>query len=106
MIKLRLEQFRFHGNRDQRLVQRYEGPIEVIENVGRTSYRLQLPTWMRIHPVIHVSNLKPYHLDDDDHQRNQVTLLPVTMKDSSKKEVEEILAERTRRIGKPKRNLR
>ena len=27
------------------------------------------------------------------------------MKDSSKKEIEKILAERTRRIGKPKRNL-
>ena len=66
MIKLRSEQFRFQGNWDQQLVRKYEGPIEVIEKVGRTSYRLQLPTWMRIHLVIHVSNLKPYHPDDDD----------------------------------------
>ena len=86
-------------------MQKYEGPIEVIEKVGRTSYRLQLLTWMRIHPVIHVSNLKPYHPDNDDQQGNQVTWPSVMMKDSSTKEVEEILAERTRRIGKPKRNL-
>ena len=81
MIKLRSKQFRFRRNRDHRLVRKYEGPIEVIEKVGRTSCRLQLPTWMRIHPVIHVSNLKSYHPDDDDHQRNQVTRPPVTMKD-------------------------
>ena len=86
-------------------MRKYEGPIEVIEKVERTSYHLQLPTWMRIYPVIHVSNLKPYHPDDDDQQRNQVTRSLVTMKDSSKKEVEEILVERTRRIGKPKCNL-
>ena len=86
-------------------MRKYEEPTEVIEKVGRTSYRLQLPTWIRIHPVMHVSNLKPYCPDDDDYQCNQVTRPPVTMKDSSKKEVKEILVERTRRIGNPKRNL-
>ena len=105
MIKLRSEQFRFHGNRDKRLVRKYEGPIEVIEKVGKTSYRLQLPTRMRIYPVIHVSNLKPYHPYNKNHQHNQVTRPLVVMKDSSKKEVEEILVERTRHIGKPKHNL-
>ena len=105
LIKLRPEQFSFHGNRDQRLVGKYEGPIEVIEKVRRTSYRLQLPTWMKINLVIHVSNLKLYHLDDDDHQCNQVIQPPVTMKDSSKKEVEEILVERTHRINKPRQNI-
>ena len=57
---------------------------------------------MRTHPVIHVNNLKPFHPDDEDQQRNQVTRPSVTMKDSSTKEVEEILAERIHRIGKPK----
>ena len=75
LIKLRLVQFRLRGEGigDQRLVWKYEGPVKVIEKFGRTSYRLQLPTWMKIHLVIHVSNLKPYHPDDDDHQHNEVT---------------------------------
>ena len=54
---------------------------------------------MNIHLVIHVSSLKSYHRDGDDHQRNEVTRSPVAMKDTSKKEVEEILVERTRQIG-------
>ena len=66
LIKLRPEQFWFRGQRDQRLVRKYEGPVEVIEKVGKASYRVQLPSWMKIHLVIHVSNLKPYHPDPDD----------------------------------------
>ena len=44
----------------------YEGPVEVLKKVGNTSYKVALPTWMKIHPVIYVSNLKPYHQDTED----------------------------------------
>jgi len=106
LIKLRPEQFRFRGQRDQRLVRKYEGPVEVIEKVGKTSYRVQLPSWMKIHPVIHVSNLKPYHADPYDERRNVVTRPPVTMKNPTKKVVDEILADRIRRVGRPRRDLK
>ena len=33
--------------------------MDVLKWVGNTSYRVALPTWMKIHQVIHVSNLKP-----------------------------------------------
>ena len=68
LIKLRPEQIRFCSRKDQRLVRKYEGPVEVLKKIGATSYRVALPTWMKIHPVIHVSNLKPYHPDPDDDQ--------------------------------------
>ena len=60
LIKLQPGQIRFRGRKDQRLVRKYEGPVEVLKKVGNTSYKVALPTWMKINPVIHVSNLKPY----------------------------------------------
>ena len=61
---------------------------------------------MKIHPVIHVSNLKPYHADPYDERRNVVTRPPVTMKNPTKKVVDEILADRIRRVGRPRRDLK
>lgn len=37
-------------------MQKYNGLVEVI---GKTFYQVQLPSWMKIHSIIHVSNLKP-----------------------------------------------
>ena len=44
LIKLRQEQIRFHSRKNQRLVQKYEGPVEVLKKIGATSYRVALPT--------------------------------------------------------------
>ena len=78
--------------------------VKVIKKVRRTSYRFQLLTWMNIHPVFHVSSLKRYHINDDDHRCNEVTRSPIMMKDTSQKEVEEILVEKTRHIANQRRN--
>ena len=37
------------------------GPFKVVAEVGSCAYRLDLPLRMRMHNVIHVSLLKPYH---------------------------------------------
>ena len=101
IIKLRPEHIRFLSRKNQRLVRKYEGPVEVLKNIGATSYRVALPTWMKIHPVIHVSNLKPYHPNPDDDQRNIITRLSIDLKQRDSTEIEEILAERDRKIGRP-----
>ena len=49
LIKLRPEQIRFRSRKDQRLVRKYEGSVEVLQKIGVTSYRVALPTWMKIH---------------------------------------------------------
>jgi len=41
-----------------KLAFRYFGPFQVLQRVGGTSYRLQLPESCLIHPVIHVSQLR------------------------------------------------
>lgn len=40
---------------------RYYGPFEVIQVVSPVAYKLKLPDQLhRVHPVIHISRLKPY----------------------------------------------
>ena len=95
LIKLQPEQLRFRGDKDVRLVRKYEGPVPVISKVGLTSYKFDLPAWMKIHPVLHVSNLKPYHPDQADPVRNQPTRGAVVVQPRSKRQPEAILAERT-----------
>jgi hypothetical protein len=43
---------------NQKLSFRYFGPYKILARVGSVAYRLELPDDARIHPVVHVSQLK------------------------------------------------
>nr|GEX73184.1 hypothetical protein CTI12_AA187700 [Tanacetum cinerariifolium] len=69
MVKLLPQQFKSLRKVHKGLIRRYEGPFPVIGRVGKVSYRVQLPPKLKIHPVFHVSFLKPYHEDEEDPKR-------------------------------------
>jgi hypothetical protein len=45
------------------LAMKYFGPYKVIEQVGTAAYKLNLPPHCQVHPVFHVSHLKPFSAD-------------------------------------------
>ena len=47
-------------------MRRYEGSFPIPGKVSKVSYKIKLPSRLKIHPVFHMSYLKPYHEDKDD----------------------------------------
>ncbi|KDN33083.1 hypothetical protein RSAG8_13827, partial [Rhizoctonia solani AG-8 WAC10335] len=44
----------------RKLLMRYDGPFEVMEQVSSVAYRLRLPQGYKMHPVINIAHIEPY----------------------------------------------
>ncbi|KAL7090233.1 hypothetical protein ACP275_12G027500 [Erythranthe tilingii] len=99
MAKLLPQQFKALQSMHKGLLRRYEGPFPVIAKVGKVLYRLELPSSLKIHPVFHVSMLKPYHEDKEDPSRGESHRAPPTpiMTKSYDKEIEKVLGRQLKR---------
>jgi hypothetical protein len=83
----------------KKLLKRYDGPFEVLEKLSPITYRLKLPSSYRIHPVINIAHLEPYH--QSPKRLGPRTSLPLARADSAAQEweVERIVAEKSRKRG-------
>jgi hypothetical protein len=55
----------------RKLRPRWLGPFTISKVVNKASVKLELPPGIRLHPVVHVSQIKPYEEDPRWEQRNQ-----------------------------------
>ena len=72
------------------------GPFKVLDKIGELDYRLELPHWLKIHNVFHVSLLEPHHPNPFP-TRDSPPPPPIEVDDSLEWEVDEILDSRLNR---------
>src|SRR5215212_10026170 len=78
----------------KKLQSRFIGPYLIVEIISPVAYRLALPPTLKIHPVFHVSLLKPYASPEAVLDQEVKQLLPpaVLVDDHEEFEIEQILA--------------
>jgi hypothetical protein len=78
----------------RKLAPKYLGPYTISAIISPTSYKLDLPSTLKIHPVFHISMLKPYQ--ETDEFNRDVAPQPVYIPETKEfeYEVEQILDKR------------
>ncbi|KAK2981075.1 hypothetical protein RJ640_012030 [Escallonia rubra] len=96
MVKLLPQDRKFLRGRDSRLLQKYEGPLTIVKKIGKMAYKVDPPNWWsrQLHPVFHVSMLKPFYEDTADPSRGQIKRPGLKPKAAGKRVVEAILNDR------------
>ena len=89
------------GERTRKLAERFCGPMKILQVISPWVYKLELPPTLKIHPVFHISKLRPF-LQDQGRFTRPETLRPPPMvvQGSEEFEVERILDQRERRCGR------
>ena len=93
LISLLLQQFKTLRQVHKGLTRKYESSLLIIKWVGKVSYQVQLLPRLKIHPVFHVSFLKPYHVNMEDPSRSESKRASTTIVTAFDTDIECILAD-------------
>ena len=85
------------------LVQKYDGPFEIVKKVGAVAYRLNLPDRLKLHPTFHVSFLKPFQPELLLDGRKRGKRAPPVIRVQFEKKVKKVLDHRTQGMSKKNR---
>ncbi|OIS96056.1 hypothetical protein A4A49_51871 [Nicotiana attenuata] len=97
MVQFNPRQFKTLRGMHQHLIRKYEGTFKIVAKVGKISYKLEMPSYLKIYHVFHASMLKPYHEDKDDPSRGQSSRAQMTITASHDREIEAIMDYQARR---------
>ncbi|KAK3017800.1 hypothetical protein RJ639_004413 [Escallonia herrerae] len=96
MVKLLPQDSKFLRGRDSCLLQKYEGPLTIVKKIGKMAYKVDPPHWWssQLHPVFHVSMLKPFYEDTADPSRGEIKRQGLKPKAAGKRVAKAILNDR------------
>ncbi|KAK2996794.1 hypothetical protein RJ639_026182 [Escallonia herrerae] len=87
-----------HANKNRRSQEfnKYEGPLTIVKKIGKMAYKVDPPHWWsrQLHPVFHISMLKPFYEDTVDPSRGQIKRQGLKPKAAGKRVAEAILNDR------------
>ena len=96
LVKLLPQQFKSLRLVYKGLVRRYKGPFPIMRRIGKVSYKVELPSRLKIHPVFYVN----YYKDDPSRGLSKKAFTVVVT--SYDKKVEHIIPDQViRRWGVP-----
>uniref|UniRef100_A0A1S4CD24 Tf2-1-like SH3-like domain-containing protein n=1 Tax=Nicotiana tabacum TaxID=4097 RepID=A0A1S4CD24_TOBAC len=73
MVRTPRRNFFAKRTQDPRLLPSYIGPFSIERRIGKSTYQLNTPAWWKIHPVFHVSRLRPFQKCMEDHSERHLT---------------------------------
>jgi len=99
MLSTKDLKYQMVGRRTEKLTERFVGPYRIKKIVSSNTIELELPSTVKIHPVVNVSRIRRYVGQIEGQRKEQ--LLPVIIEGEEEWEVEKILNKRQVR-GKDK----